>query len=124
MNGRLASKVHNEHRCPFLSRDSNILRDLATIEADVSSHAEAVLHDRISKITQEKINLEQQQQKRAAAASTAMHNGPFQVGEGNTGSSGDSPDADDEINCGLQKTSKGGRQIVEDFRRKLRKAIR
>ena len=44
---------------------SNVLRGLATIEADVSSHAEAVLHGRLSKLTQDKLNLEQQRQQKS-----------------------------------------------------------
>ena len=42
----------------FLLLTSNILRDLATIEADVTSHLEAVLHERLSKISR---NMTQQQ---------------------------------------------------------------
>ena len=38
---------------------SNILRDLATIEADVTSHLEAVLRERLSKINRDKILQEQ-----------------------------------------------------------------
>lgn len=38
---------------------SNILRDLATIEADVASHCEAVLNQRLSKINREKMLHEQ-----------------------------------------------------------------
>ena len=38
---------------------SNILRDLATIEADVNSHCEAVLNNRLSKANREKILREQ-----------------------------------------------------------------
>ena len=38
---------------------SNILRDLATIEADVISHSEAVLNNRLSKANREKILREQ-----------------------------------------------------------------
>ena len=43
------------------------MRGLATIEADVTSHAEAVLHGRLlSKLTQDKMNLEHQQQRSAS----------------------------------------------------------
>ena len=38
---------------------SNILRNLATIQADVASHAEAMLHGRLSKSHQETISSEQ-----------------------------------------------------------------
>ena len=38
---------------------SNILRDLATIEADVTAHLEAVLRERLSKIHRERILQEQ-----------------------------------------------------------------
>ena len=38
---------------------SNILRDLATIEADVTAHLEAVLRERLSKIHRERILKEQ-----------------------------------------------------------------
>ena len=78
---------------------------MATIEADVSSHAEAVLHGRLSKLTQDKLNLEQQQ--RAASHEDVIKDcSPTEV---------QNLDVD---------SKKGGRQFVQDLRRKLRKAIR
>ena len=46
----------------FYSGKSNILRDLATIEADVTSHLEAILHERLSKANRDKILQEQRSQ--------------------------------------------------------------
>ena len=79
---------------------SNVLRGLATIEADVSSHAEAVLHGRLSKITQEKIHLKQQIQTQ--------------------------PGDQTQPNTCLKEVerSSDGRQMISDWHRKLRKAIR
>lgn len=86
---------------------SNVLRGLATIEADVSSHAEAVLHGRLSKITQEKINLEQQ----------------IQTETGNPQPLEQEAAQLDTCPKEVERSS-NGRQMISDLRRKLRKAIR
>ena len=54
-----SSNIPWEQQTIFICTISNILRSLATLEADVSSHAEAVLRGRLSRRHQEKICLEQ-----------------------------------------------------------------
>lgn len=103
----------------FHSLSSNVLRGLATIEADVSFHAEAVLHGRLSKITQEKIHWEQQQRAdrhplEEVGASTPKSEKDEGQGQG------------EELAEGRKEAQQrsGRRQMISDLRRKLRKAIR
>lgn len=98
---------------------SNILRGLATIEADVSSHAEAVLHGRLSKIAQEKINLAAEQHQQQLLQEITADNVLGGGCSASTDMVNESPDANGDIEV------KGGRHhFVGDLRRKLRKAIR
>ena len=80
---------------------------MATIEADVLSHAEAVLHGRLSKITQEKIHLEQQQ----------INHDPIEV-------SNEGEEASAIAKKQEEKKVGGGRQVILDLRKKLQKTIR
>lgn len=83
---------------------SNILRDLATIEADVSSHAEAVLHGRLSKITQEKIRVEQ---RRVNEITNAANNSITSTSPGD-----------------LVHSKSTSQLFVDGIRRKLKNAMR
>jgi len=53
------NKCSNNNRYIDILLPSNILRDLATIEADVNSHCEAVLNNRLSKSNRDRILREQ-----------------------------------------------------------------
>ena len=101
----------------FHSLSSNVLRGLATIEADVSFHAEAVLHGRLSKITQEKIHWEQQQR-------ADRH--PLEEVGASTPKSEKDEGQGEELAEGRKEAQQrsGRRQMISDLRRKLRKAIR
>ena len=58
---------------------NTILRDLSTIEADVTSHAEAVLHGRLSKSQQRLIRKEQLKNCQPVAESVIKRNKSFKT---------------------------------------------
>ena len=58
---------------------NTILRDLSTIEADVTSHAEAVLHGRLSKSQQRLIRNEQLKNCQPVAESVIKRNKSFKT---------------------------------------------
>ena len=103
----------------FLTRsfpDSNILRGLATIEADVSSHVEAVLHDRLSR--------NPEKQTVTTTGLSSLEQAPLTEDEDlDKVSATEAAVAFNQQESSEFKKSRGW-QIMDDFKRKLRKAIR
>ena len=88
---------------------SNILRSLATIEADASSHAEAVLHGRLSNNTSlpppQQLPPSNPPSTNEVEVETVVSPSKSQAQNGGSGGG-------------------RGRQIIDDFRRKVRRVIR
>ena len=96
---------------------------MATIEADVSSHVEAVLHDRLSKITQEKMNHEKQTSAADGLESLEqVQDEPEEEDLDKVSAAAEAVSENQESSSEFKKSR--GWQIMDDFKRKLRKAIR
>ncbi len=100
----------------------------------MSSHVEAVLHGRLSKITQEKLNLEQQQMATLSSddsndlvvSSLTEADASIAVTGSPTTTTAEATEQEEETNKKslVHKKATKGRQVVEDLKRKLWKAFR
>ena len=100
---------------------SNILRSLATIEADVSFHVEAVLRGRLSNMNLYTTSPDSPKESNPPP----LHTDDLLTSEAEeTEDTDETPDSSNHVNEGQKGHGKKGQQMIDGLKRRLKKAIR